>query len=228
MEKFFEKAKKELTLELHSAMKMTKIKGDDDEDFDYVLHMEKLNTITSKIKHLKNSLNKLCENILKISNSSHLAVSAFTNDLTPDCIPYFANAERYKNYLNNSTAIIEGFSKSEIPIQCIAPLNNCLQRIEKIKAIDQKRKKNKILLDNAKQGTPEYDKRERKYINLNDCFLRSVDILEKILPSVFSSVFLSFDCFVHDLVTKENFEMNKYLSDFTPQTEMAKMATLIE
>ena len=122
----------------------------------------------------------------------------------------------------------EVFLQYFCPTLGITPLNKCLQRIDKIKVIDQKRKKNKILMKNANHGSPEYNKREMKFINLNSCFLASVDALEKIMLSVVSSVFLSFDCFVHELVEKESFEVNKYLSEFTTQTEMVRMATLVQ
>lgn len=202
MKGLWESAKKQYYLGMDTVLKKTGLKNEP-EDINFLNQWEKLqNTeistmnIYKSISDLTNASQNLCE--VSVSTSTSISSSFDSSD-----VPNFENSQKTVSYLTDCQNYFKTSVWDEVNEKCLAPLRTYMNEIMKLKKIAEKRKKNKILCECAKDPQ-EMAKRQEKYTRYNSSYIEGVDHIASQQKDLYIQVFKQ-----HQFIMKGFIEFSK-------------------
>jgi hypothetical protein len=168
--RFFNKAKKELTIGFHESLRLTGLREDTD-DPDYAVRAAILDQIEAQTNQILDSLASYSSDIQTAAVASDSAYSLLKDPGSP---PSAVLTLTYRH------------AAEELQDRCVAPLNHLKVRVTGLRDIERKRKRNRTLIT-GEEG-PENEMRTAKYLQYHRAFLTGVDCLAGLTTNVFERI----------------------------------------
>lgn len=170
---FWAKARREIFVGINSTLKWARLKPNE-EDPDYLSHLNTLETIQAEAVGLRDSILALTQSLAKFSGDRFAVQHGLKDPHAPDTQVY---------------PITSAYVQSVLVGHCIAPLDEFLRRLGEVELIKAKRWRAKELLDLETKEGPDQEKITRKYAKYHSAFIRAVDLLAGIQRTLFGHVF---------------------------------------
>lgn len=234
MKNFFKKAKKSMTLGV--AKVKSGVTGDakkrENEDPQFIEQTEKLRSLKSECIRIIKALNTLGSNIESLANVLEITGNTFGDVIHPDCNQYYQFSGKSQEGIHEYNKYMHNFSTYYLKNVVMKPLNDLDQELDNLNMIREKRKKNKVLLQqeekhlkSAQEKNKDVDShvektrlRREKYERYNNQFLTGVAMLYDKRAYVFGQAFDIYQFYLAELIELQERCIKQNLSTFPMET----------
>ena len=216
MKTFWKKTKKQVTLGV--AKVKDAAAGDtrkkEKEDPDFVEYSEKLKAMKAECQKIIHALTQVGREIESLSNSYCSTAAIFSEIITSDCDPYFDYSSKSQEGLKEVNTYVKNFSLYYLKEVQMKPLTDMNAEIDRLKVLRDKRKKNKVflqqeenLLKNAQNKNKDVNHRvektrarREKYERYNSEFITGVSTLYENRNEIYGNAFNIYQFYIAEMI----------------------------
>ena len=234
MKNFFKKAKKSMTLGVAKVKNgvSSDAKKRENEDPQFIEQTEKLRNLKSECLKIIRALNSLGKDIESLSNVLELTGNSFGDVIKPDCNPYYQFSCKSQEGIHEYNKYVHNFSSYYLKNVVMKPLIDLDQELDNLNVIREKRKKNKVLLQqeekhlkSAQEKNKDVDQhvektrlRREKYERYNTQFLTGVASLYDRRAYIFGQAFDMYQFYLAELTELQDQCIRQNLVTFPMET----------
>ncbi|OHT05359.1 hypothetical protein TRFO_05936 [Tritrichomonas foetus] len=230
MKNFWKKTKKSVTLGMAKVVDgvSSDAKKKETDDPAFFEQSERLRVMREQCTKITRALYALGKEIENLANVYSAAANTISDIITPDCQPYYQYSSQSQEGINEVHTYARNFSSYYLKNDELRPLNDMNDEIERLKILREKRKKNKVLLQQeeghlktAQSKNKDVDAhvektrmRREKFEKYNSEFLSGVSTLYDNRNEIYGHAFNIYQFYLTELVELQQKCIGGRLEDF--------------
>ena len=239
MKSFWKKTKKNVTLGVAKAKDglSSDQKKKEKEEPEYIEQYDHLKLLQEQCVKLTRALNNLSQQLYNTASSLITVSSAFNEIIPVDAEPYHTHALKAKDGTDRFRVFTEYLKNHYVPQNEINMIKLCQEQISQLKVIKDKRKKNRVLLQQeeahlaqAKAKNKEVQVHEEKtrlrrekYERYHNDFINGVSRLFENRMNYFGKVYQVYQFYMLELIGLQKIHLVKTLTDDFPLEQIREV-----